>query len=56
MIKKDLQKQIECYLTHLTDASYYGTGTSFSKEPQIDLQETYNRVTSSKFRKTKITE
>ena len=56
MIKKDLQKQIECYLTHLTDASYYGTGTSFSKEPKIDLQETYNRVTSSKFRKTKITE
>lgn len=56
VIKIDLQKQIECYLTQQLIQVIMVWVLLFSKESKIDLRETYNRVTSSKFRKTKITE
>lgn len=53
--KKNLQVQINEYLNFLIDKNYYGLA-EFSKVQEVDLQAVYDRIVSSKFRKTKITE
>ncbi len=56
MIKKDLQKEIEFYLTQLVDKEYYGIKDNCPRETGYNVQIIYDRVVSSKFRKTKITD
>lgn len=52
----ELQEQLQKFLNQLTSKTYYGLDKEFSYADIINFDDVYEKVTSSKFRKSKLTD